>query len=278
MNEIGIMQGRLSPPVPERLQAFPWSSWEQEFERAQTCGFAAIEWLFEANNYERNPIWSATGLEKIRQQILTTGIQIRSVCADYFMPHPFFRVSESERAYSVDVLNRLIDRAARVGVRVILLPVLEVSEIRTEEEKKQLLASLRKPLSLAASNGIKLGFETELPASEYRTLVEQFDHPAVGIYYDTGNAVAKGYNIAEDIRTLGPLLCGVHVKDRKRGGPSVLLGQGDADFAAFFKALIEIHYTGLLVLQTAFGEDYLNIARSHLAILEQLKSKAAYNA
>lgn len=268
MNEIGIMQGRLSPPVPGRLQTFPWLSWEQEFHRACACGFDAIEWVFEADGYEQNPIWTEAGLERIRRQIATTGVQLHSLCADYFMAHPFFRVSEQERAHSMAVLNRLIVQAARVGIQTILLPVLEVAEIRTEAEKVQLLDTLREPLSLAAAHGIRLGLETELPAPEYRALVEQGDHPALGIYYDTGNAAAKGYDIAADIRTLGPFLCGVHIKDRKRGGPSVLLGQGDADFVAFFQALAGVSYTGPLILQTAFGEDFLGIVRAHLRFVK----------
>jgi len=268
LNEISIMQGRLSPPVPGRLQAFPWLSWEQEFHHASVCKFDAIEWLFEDDGYEQNPIWTETGLKRIRRHIATTGIQLRSLCADYFMAHPFFRVSEQERAHSVDVLNKLIVQATKVGIRTILLPVLEAAEIRTDLEKVQLLDSLLEPLPLAAAHDIRLGLETELPAPEYRALVEQGDHSALGIYYDTGNAAAKGYDIAADIHTLGPFLCGVHIKDRKRNGPSVLLGEGDVSFVAFFQALADVGYTGPLVLQTAFGEDYLDVARTHMKFVK----------
>ena len=61
--------------MPGRLQAFPWSSWEQEFRQAPACGFDAIEWLFTADGYQQNPIWTEAGLERIRQQATTTGIQ-----------------------------------------------------------------------------------------------------------------------------------------------------------------------------------------------------------
>ena len=67
MNQIGIMQGRLSPPVAGRLQAFPWKSWEEEFDHARLCGFDTIEWLFQADRHEENPIWIGTGREKIRR-------------------------------------------------------------------------------------------------------------------------------------------------------------------------------------------------------------------
>ena len=45
-NDIGIVLGRLSPPVAGRLQAFPWASWAEEFGLARACGFATLEWVF----------------------------------------------------------------------------------------------------------------------------------------------------------------------------------------------------------------------------------------
>jgi L-ribulose-5-phosphate 3-epimerase len=272
MNPIGIMQGRLSPPVPGRLQAFPWVSWEQEFQHARLCEFDTIEWIFEVEHYEENPIWTESGRGRIYQHIISSGVQVHSLCADYFMAHPFFRVSKQERKHSIAILNRLICQAAGVGIRTILLPVLEVAEIRTTDEEQQLLDSLHEPLSIAMEHGIRLGLETELPVAQYRTLIEKGNHPALGVYYDTGNATAKGYQIDTDIRILGPLLCGIHIKDRKRDGPSMLLGQGDANFSAFFKALAEVNYSGSIVLQTAFGEDYLGIAKTHRTFIRNLLS------
>lgn len=274
MNEIGIMQGRLSPAVPGRLQAFPWSTWEKEFCHAATCGFEVIEWLFEADRYEQNPIWTQDGVQRIRQKMATTGIRLRSLCADYFMVHPFFRVSEPERTQSIAVLNRLILQSAGVGIKTILLPVLEGAGIRADTEKIQLLDALCEPLSLAIRHGIRLGLETELPAAEYRALVERGNHPALGVYFDTGNAVAKGYDIAADIRMLGPFLCGVHIKDRTRGGPSVLLGQGDADFTSFFQAMGETAYIGPLVLETPSGNDFLAVAGTHLKYVREYCNQA----
>jgi L-ribulose-5-phosphate 3-epimerase len=277
MNQIGIMQGRLSPPVAGRLQAFPWKSWEEEFEHARACGFDTIEWLFEADGYKQNPIWTEAGLEKIRRQVALTGVQVRSLCADYFMSHPFFRVSEKERMQSVAVLSQLINRAARVGISVILVPALEVSEIRTEAEKAKLLDSLNKPLALAAAHDVRLGLETELPAPEYSDLIERASHPALGAYYDTGNATAKGFDIAADIRRLSPFLCGVHIKDRKRDGPSVLLGHGSTDFSAFFEAIVRIKYKDVFVLQTALSEDYIGVATAHLEFVHLALAEHKYS-
>jgi len=266
-NVIGIVLGRLSPPVPGRLQAFPWRSWREEFSRARASGFASLEWVFDGDRHEENPIWTADGTAEIREYIADTGIRVDSVCADYFMIHPLFGVAERVRAETIQVLEQLIRQAAAIGIRTLLLPVLEGTEIRSGRDKRELLECLRRPLELARAHRLRIGLETELPAEEYRALVEEAGHPALVVYYDVGNATAQGFDVASDVRILGPHLGGVHIKDRRRGGPSVALGRGDVDFPAFFAALAEAEYGGTLVLQPATTADYLGAAATNLTFV-----------
>src|SRR5687768_6794672 len=84
---IGVMQGRLSPRPPEKLQAFPWSSYAAEFPKAARLGLHSIEWIFEAPRFEENPLWTEAGREEILSLIEDSGVRVQSVCADYFMVH-----------------------------------------------------------------------------------------------------------------------------------------------------------------------------------------------
>jgi hexulose-6-phosphate isomerase len=274
-NDIGIVLGRLSPPVPGRLQAFPWRSWREEFAHARTCGFASLEWVFEADRSPTNPIWTPEGREEIRKYIADTGVRVDSICADYFMTQPFFGVADRVRVETIEVLEHLIRHAAVIGARTVLLPVLESTEIRSARDKRELLEGLRRPLGLAAAHRVRIGLETELAAEEYRALVEDAAHPALVVYYDVGNATARGYDVGADIRILGPHLGGVHIKDRRRGGPSVPLGRGDVDFPAFFAALADAAYTGPLILQTATNADYLGAATANLTFVQEHLHAAA---
>ena len=81
----------------QRLQAFPWGNWEREFDLAAKLGFDGIEWLFESDRWDENPIMSEAGVKAILRQVAATGVKVFSICGDYFMLHPFFRVSEGER-------------------------------------------------------------------------------------------------------------------------------------------------------------------------------------
>ena len=87
------MQGRLSPPPPDRIQAFPRASWEAEFGRARFLGYDAIEWLVEED--EQNPIWSEDGRRRIRELVEEHGVAVDSVCGDLFMTRPLHRGSEA---------------------------------------------------------------------------------------------------------------------------------------------------------------------------------------
>jgi len=273
--EIGIVIGRLSPPVPGRLQAFPRTSWADEFPRARSCGFDALEWVFEDDRPDENPLWTTSGVAAMGRAAHDAGVRVSSVCADYFMAHPLFADDAARRADAVDVLRHLVQQSSAAGIRTVLLPVLEAAELRSASDKAALLASLETPLDLAARLGLRIGLETELPAAEYRDLVLAGSHPALGVYYDVGNATARGFDAPEDVRVLGPWLVGVHLKDRRRAGPSVPLGEGDVDFAAVFEALRQVGYRGPLVLQPAMRASYLEDARVQLTFVRDRLGAAA---
>ena len=84
---IGVMQGRLSPRPESRLQAFPHETWPEEFAHAKRLGFSYLEWIYEAERAEENPIASAAGRAAIRACAAASGTPVGSVCADYFMIH-----------------------------------------------------------------------------------------------------------------------------------------------------------------------------------------------
>lgn len=254
---IGVMQGRLSPRPEDRLQAFPWNTWEAEFDSARDSGFDFIEWIFEAEGAPQNPIWTADGQRQIRQKISETGITVSSVCADFFMVHRLAGVSEVEARHNVDILEQLIARTAELGAKRILLPLLETAAIDTPEQQAQARESLRRCIPAAERFGVTLGLEMDVPGKQYAEFVTSLQSPRIRAYYDTGNSAAQGYDIAEDVKHVLPFLEAVHVKDRELFGGSRLLGEGVANFSGFFSSLDAAGFRGDFLLQSYFGDDYL---------------------
>lgn len=255
MNRIGIMQGRLSPRPAGKLQAFPWQSWQAEFERAARLGYDHIEWIFEAERAFENPLWSAAGRRAIQEQVRATGVRVRSVCADYFMVRRLAGDGEAAVRENVAVLRELCAFTAELGGERILLPLLETAAVDTPALRAEVVHSLRAAAPSAEQHGVVLGLEMELVGKEYAALIERVGCASVRAYYDVGNSTAQGFDAEHDIVPLLSRLFAVHVKDRKRAGGSVPLGSGDANFAGFFRALARAGFGGDLVLQHYFDAE-----------------------
>lgn len=265
------MQGRLSPAPPGRPQAFPEASWRDEFDRAAACGFDGLEWLVTEESFDRNPLCTEAGLDQIKERIAATGVRVMSVCADFCIARPLVRVTDAEQRSTVDRLMRLVERIAAVGGDVVLVPVLEQGAIVADHESSTVVAALAPVLQLAEARGIRIGIESDLAADQLCGLILRANSPTLGAYYDVGNATAAGFDAAAGVRVLGPLLAGVHVKDRTIAGGSVPLGLGDADFAGCFAALAEVGYAGSLILETPVGDDPIEMAGRNLAFVQNAR-------
>jgi L-ribulose-5-phosphate 3-epimerase len=275
-SRIGIMQGRLSPRPPDRLQAFPHESWRNEFDTAARLGLAAIEWIFEAPRAEENPILTSAGRARIRQAVSDSGVVVRSVCADYFMVHRLAGEGREAVRKNRTALLALIEAAEAIDAERILIPLLETSAVDTDELKREVQESLAEVADRAAECEIVLGLELEISGVEYRALIDGVGHPAVKAYYDVGNSTAQGFDVATDVEPLLDVLHAVHLKDRRRGGSSVPFGEGDTNFRGFFRVLARRGFRGDLLMQHYFDRDPEGAARhAHEFVRAQLAQSGA---
>lgn len=254
-NSIGIMQGRLTRPAGRGIQFFPFENWKQEFEDAQKLGLNEIEFIFDFYKYRQNPLWSKKGRKKISTQVKDTGVKVNSICADYFMRKPFFRVSGKERENSSIILKHLIRHCSEIGAALIEIPLVDNSSIKTKSEEDIFVSTIRKILPLLEKYNVKIGFETDLNPHNFLSLIKRVGSSSVGANYDTGNSASLGYDPKEEIGTFGEHVFNIHIKDRLYKGGTVELGKGDTQFKRLFKYLGKLGYNGSFILQTARGKD-----------------------
>ncbi len=269
MITFGILQGRLSPAPNGRPQAFPWTTWVDEFAHARAVGFDSIEWLVTAERPDENPLVTDSGVAHIRRTARDAGLAVSSVCADCFIPLPLVGVSTGERRQRVELLARIVRQAARLDARVVVLPLLESNAPADEAEAAELLSAIAPALSGAAALGVRIALETSWPGTRLRDFIAAAQAPSLGACYDIGNAAAFGLDPVADLRALGPLVAGVHVKDRRRTGESMPLGEGDADLAGAIGALEAIGYAGAAILETPVGADPAGHAARNLTVARQ---------
>lgn len=262
------MQGRLVAPVDGRIQAFPADAWGDEFARAAEAGLDSIEWIYETYGADRNPLCTDAGVVGLRRLGDRHGVAVRSVCADYFMEHPLVRASASELAGRVAHLEWLVDRCRRAGIERAVLPFVDSSDVRTGAEEDALVETLRAVEPGATAAGVELHLEMSLGPERFACFMARLPD-VIRVNYDSGNSASLGYVTREEFAAYGDRIGSVHVKDRLRGGTTVPLGTGSADFPSFFDGLKQIGYAGDIVLQVARGDAGHEVewARHNLAFV-----------
>jgi len=269
---IGIMQGRLSLPLHGRIQAFPTGTWQAEFPRAAEAGLQAIEWTYDAEDAETNPICSAQGIEELRGLSKQHGIIVQSLCADYFMPFPLVRASETDWETRLKKFEWLLVQCRLAGIKHVVLPFVDNSRIDSAKDRADVLQLFQRVKETLNRLDLEVHLETSLGPEQFRSLVEEINNPRVRINYDSGNSASLGYAAEAEWGAYGKHIGSVHIKDRIKGGTTVPLGTGNADFPGLTRSLKRFGYQGRFILQVARGElgDEVNWARKNRAFLEHL--------
>lgn len=270
---VGIMQGRLVPPIGDQIQAFPAERWRDEFPAARAAGLDSIEWIYDPGNDAANPIVSDEGVAEMRALSAENEIEVVSLCADYFMAEPLLKGTRAERAIRLSKLDWLLGRCEKAGIQRIVLPFVDNSKLETDSDLDELAALLKKIVPRAVKAGREIHLETSLGPARFVLLLEKIGEPAVKVNYDSGNSASLGFRIEEEFAAYGNAIGSVHIKDRLRDGGTVPLGKGNADFAALRRCLEKVNYHGDIILQVARGTpgDEIAWARKNLAFIEQLR-------
>ena len=256
ISKIGIMGGRLSNPIKNEIQAFPRNSWNIEFEKASNCGFELIDWIFD--KYQKNPIMNKEEIKEMRFLSNEFGVKINAVCADYFMEKKLFNVSNVEISENLNVLKELIIKCQNLEIKILEIPLVDSSSLKSNQDKVQLIENLEKILPLAEKNDVKLTLETDLSPDSFKELLNRFNHPNIKANYDTGNSASLGYNLQDELKAFGSWISNIHIKDRKFHGNTVPLGDGDTNFDLFFSELKKINYKGDFIIQGAREDLKIN--------------------
>jgi L-ribulose-5-phosphate 3-epimerase len=248
---IGIMQGRLSPPVGGAIQAFPAAHWADEFPAAEGASLCCIEWIYDIDGDDVNPICTDAGAARLKALQEQHGVKVESLCADYFMPQPLLKGPEADRAARREKLLWLLRRAAQLDIQRVVLPFVDPSKIENETEGRALAGLLSGVIQEAGPGIPEIHLETSLPPAAFAELMSWIDQPRVRINYDSGNSSSLGYDADEEFAAYGPLIGSVHIKDRLLGGSTVPLGTGNADFPKLLRNLEQSAYPGPVILQVA---------------------------
>lgn len=263
---VGFMQGRLSPMVDGKIQAFPSLHWREELPQAQRLALHLMEWTLDQAGLYENPLMTQAGQHEIVALVDRHDLSIPSLTGDCFMQAPYWKTSGAERANLLSDFKAIISACGKLGVKMIVVPLVDNGRLDDLAQKSSLLEGLEGLTGDLIENHVKVVFESDFGPQELARFAEELDPGLFGINYDIGNSAALGFNPREEFACYATRIANVHVKDRIRGGTTVPLGTGSADFDCVFSSLAETDYKGNLILQTARakGDDHDIVLRRYL--------------
>lgn len=254
-NRIGFMQGRLSPLVDGKIQAFPASCWQAEFESAKRNGFSLMEWTLDQDGLYLNPLLTTSGQAKIRELRQAHGIAISSLTGDCFMQSPFWKAQGPAREALLQDFRAVAQACSAVGIVMMVVPLVDNGRLDNREQEDLLVDTLQKESAFLAALGVKVVFESDFGPDELARFIARLAPARFGINYDIGNSASLGMDPVAEISAYGERILNVHIKDRVLGGTTVPLGTGNANFDQVFAALARAGYQGTYILQTARAAD-----------------------
>jgi L-ribulose-5-phosphate 3-epimerase len=210
-------------------KAMPKSmSWREKLECAKECGYDFIEISIDETDEKLARLeWSKEERLALVKDMVEVGMPIRSMCLSGHRKYPFGASDPKVRERSMEIMEKAIELADDLGIRIIQLAGYDVYyEEGTAESERLFRENLKKATLMAAAKGVVLGFETmetefmntTEKAMKYVKLIE---NPYLGVYPDSGNltnaAKTYGTSVLDDLETGRDHIVALHLKETVPG-------------------------------------------------------------
>lgn len=262
--------------------AFPADmSTTEALSYARRMGFEAFEICTDESSCLPLEV-SEAEVTAIRRHAETVGIELSSLACGLGWRYPLSSPDAAVRSKGKEVVGKALQVAAWLGVDTLLtVPGTVTPDCPYDEALERCIVSLRDLLPAAEKHKVTIAVENVwnkflLSPVEMRDFIDQFDHPFLGAYFDTGNIMLYGYP-EQWIRILGKRIKAVHAKDFRVSAGNfdgfVMLMEGDVDWPSVVAALRDTGYKGPLVAEFAPYKHSLDAMLRHVvASLEAIRS------
>lgn len=158
-------------------------------------------------------------------------------------------------------IRAVVPLASALGLKLVTFHAGFVPHDPTDPDFVRMLVRLTTVANVFAAADMLVGLETgQETAAELATLLGALRCPNVVVNFDPANMLLYGKgDPIQAIRTLGPWIRQVHVKDAIPSaipglwGTEVIVGTGAVDWTGFFAALAAVNFAGDLVIEREAG-------------------------
>ena len=222
-------------------------SWKEKMLAAKKAGYDFIEISIDETD---DKLARLEMTRKERAELLDlmeeTGMPFRTMCLSGHRKYPLGSMDENTRNRGMEIMEKALELAEDIGVRIIQLAGYDVYyEEGNEQTKKLFSENLKKATEMAAKKGILLGFETmetEFMNTVQKSMeyVKMVDSVYLNVYPDLGNitnaAKTYGKDVLDDLETGRGRLVAMHLKETVPNKfREIPFGTGHVDFEAGIK-------------------------------------------
>jgi L-ribulose-5-phosphate 3-epimerase len=243
-----IKKGMVLNMLPEKL------SMADRFKLARNSGFEVIQAPTTPDQRQADEIKAAAD---------SSGVRVDSVMNMAHWKYPLSSADPAVVATGLEGMRTSLQNAKLWGCdAVLLVPAVVDPQTSYRDAWTRSQRQIRALLPLAQELNVVIAIEEVwnkflLSPLEMNTYISDFNSPLVRAWFDVGNVVLYGYP-QDWIRTLGPSIYKVHLKDFKRSKDRfawVNLGDGDIDWPAVRQALADVGYHGSVIAELEPGDQ-----------------------
>ena len=224
---------------------------EDRFKLAKDVGFDGIEIA---------PIDDPEQVKAVRAAIDKTGMPVHSIIFGGWN-FPLSSPDENVGKQGVAALKAGLQNAKDFGADgLLLVPGIVNEEVRYVDCWTRSQKRIKEAIPTAEKLGIPILIENVwnsflMSPMEAARYIDDFKSKWVQMYFDVGNVIAFGWP-QDWIRTLGPRIKKVHLKDFRKGPREwVNLLEGDVNWPEIKTALGEVGYKGYLTAELSGGDE-----------------------
>jgi L-ribulose-5-phosphate 3-epimerase len=218
--------------------------WEPKLAAASSAGYDFIELSVDESEEKLERLnWTKSERADLHALALKRGVPIGSMCLSGHRKYPLGSEAPDIAKRSMEIMEKAIDLAVDLGVRLIQLAGYDVYyEDSTDRTRARFAARLEAAVSIAAAKGVALAFET-METDFMNTVakamfyVDAISSPYLQVYPDVGNltnaAKAEGADVLNDLEKGRGHIAAIHLKETLPGVfREVPFGSGHVDFDA----------------------------------------------
>jgi len=232
------------------------------FHLAKSVGIEGMQYSFGLKG-EGLDLRFRENRDAIRQTVKETDVAVTSLGMAILNKVPYSSDGESQQIV-IDCIQtmatlksearELADHAlaSKVSPNIALMGFFGLGNINGRPDLiERVIEKFKRVAPLAEEHGVTLGIESLLNEADHRRILDSVGSPSLKVYYDTANSHKMGYDIYQEMESLGSAnICQIHCKENRR-----LLGDGPIDFPRVKNILTAIDYQDWLIIEGSKPKD-----------------------